>query len=453
MAEEKRLFGTDGIRGVANIPPMTAEVALRVGRAAGHVFRKEDDRRHRVLIGKDTRLSGYLFENALVAGLCSMGVDAMLVGPLPTPAVAYIARSLRTDAGMVISASHNPYEDNGIKFFSPEGFKLADEVEREIERLVFSDELDSLRPTAEHVGKAYRIDDARGRYVEYVKATFPRDLTLDGMRIVVDCANGAMYRVAPEVLTELGAEVIRLATGPDGRNINRNCGSEHPERMQQIVTQAKSHVGLAFDGDGDRVIMADETGAIVDGDVVMAICGRYMIEHGTLAQNTVVATVMSNMGLEKALAACGGTIVRVPVGDRKVVERMVADGLNLGGEKSGHLVFLDHHTTGDGLIAALQALAIMVRTGTPLSELASCFDHFPQVLVNVEVAKMRDPSELPEVQDKIAAAEAQLGDEGRIVVRPSGTQPLVRVMVEGRDQQMIETLAADVAEVIESALA
>jgi len=451
MAEEKTLFGTDGIRGVANVPPMTVEVALKVGRAAAHVFRK-DDRRHRVLIGKDTRLSGYMIENALVAGLCSMGVDAMLVGPMPTPAVAYIARSLRTDAGIVISASHNPYEDNGIKFFSSEGFKLPDEVESEIERLVFSGEIEDMRPTAEHVGKAYRIDDARGRYVEYVKATFPRDLTLDGMRIVADCANGAMYRVAPEVLTELGADVIRLATGPDGRNINRNCGSEHTERMQQITVRAEAHVGLAFDGDGDRVIMADETGAICDGDVVMAICCRHMIENGTLAENTVVATVMSNMGLEKAIRESGGKVIRVPVGDRNVVERMVADGLKLGGEKSGHLLFLEHHTTGDGLIAALQVMAIMERTGKPLSELARCFDHFPQTLVNVEVSKKSDLSKLPAVQAKIAEAETQLGDEGRVVVRPSGTQPLVRVMIEGRDQQHIESLARDVAQAIESAL-
>jgi len=451
MSEEKGLFGTDGIRGVANVPPMTAEVALKVGRAAAHVFRK-DGRRHRVLIGKDTRLSGYMLENALVAGLCSMGVDALLVGPFPTPGVAYIARSLRADAGIVISASHNPYEDNGIKFFSPRGFKLRDELERDIEELVFSGEIDTIRPTADHVGKAYRLDDARGRYVEYVKATFPRDLTLDGLRIVADCANGAMYRVAPEVLTELGADVIRLATSPDGRNINRNCGSEHPGRMRHITAQAQANIGLAFDGDGDRVIMADETGTLCDGDTAMAICGRYMIETGSLPEETVVATVMSNMGLEKAIAERGGKLVRVPVGDRNVVERMVADGLKLGGEKSGHLVFLDHHTTGDGLIAALQVLAIMVRSGKPLGELAQCFDHYPQTLLNVEVSKKGNLDDLPEVQTKIAEVEAQLGDQGRVVVRASGTQPLVRVMIEGRDQKLIESLAGDVGRVIETAL-
>jgi len=450
MYGEKELFGTDGIRGVANIPPMTAEVALQVGRAAAHVFCK-DERRHRVLIGKDTRLSGYMIENALVAGLCSMGVDAMLVGPLPTPAVAYITRSLRADAGIVISASHNPYEDNGIKFFSREGFKLPDDVELYIEKLVFSGEIDTVRPTAESVGKAYRMDDARGRYVEYVKATFPRDLTLDGMRIVADCSNGAMYRVAPEVLSELGAEVIRLATSPDGRNINRDCGSEHPDRMQQITTQAQANVGLAFDGDGDRVVMADENGSLCDGDVIMAICGRYMLEAGTLAEGTVVATVMSNMGLEQALGERGGKMLRVPVGDRNVTARMMADNLSLGGEKSGHIVFRDHHTTGDGLIAALQVLAIMRRTGQSLSEMAKCFEHFPQLLINVEVSENWNLADLPAVTEKVAEVEARLGNDGRLVVRKSGTQPLVRIMVEGRDQKLIDSLAHEVAQVVETA--
>jgi len=450
MYGEKELFGTDGIRGVANIPPMTAEVALQVGRAAAHVFCK-DERRHRVLIGKDTRLSGYMIENALVAGLCSMGVDAMLVGPLPTPAVAYITRSLRADAGIVISASHNPYEDNGIKFFSREGFKLPDDVELYIEKLVFSGEIDTVRPTAESVGKAYRMDDARGRYVEYVKATFPRDLTLDGMRIVADCSNGAMYRVAPEVLSELGAEVIRLATSPDGRNINRDCGSEHPDRMQQITTQAQANVGLAFDGDGDRVVMADENGSLCDGDVIMAICGRHMLEAGTLAEGTVVATVMSNMGLEQALGERGGKMLRVPVGDRNVTARMMADNLSLGGEKSGHIVFRDHHTTGDGLIAALQVLAIMRRTGQSLSEMAKCFEHFPQLLINVEVSENWNLADLPAVTEKVAEVEARLGNDGRLVVRKSGTQPLVRIMVEGRDQKLIDSLAHEVAQVVETA--
>lgn len=451
MLTEKELFGTDGIRGVANVPPMTAEIALKVGRAAARVFRK-DDQRHRVLIGKDTRLSGYLLENALVAGLCSMGVDAMLVGPLPTPAVAYMARSLRADAGIVISASHNPYEDNGIKFFSSTGFKLADEVELAIEKLVFSGEIDTIRPTADLVGKAYRMDDARGRYVEYVKATFPRDITLDGLHIVADCANGAMYRVAPSVLTELGADVIPIATNPDGRNINDKCGSEHPERMMEITKQSGANIGLAFDGDGDRVIIADENGNICDGDVIMAICGRHMIDNGTLANKTVAATVMSNMGLEKALEEKGGGIVRVPVGDRNVCERMVSDGLKLGGEKSGHLLFLDHHTTGDGVIAALQILTIMQRTNTPLSELANCFEHFPQTLINVSVAQRGSLEDIPEVKAKISTAEKKLGDNGRLVVRFSGTQPLARVMAEGRDEKLINSLAREIADAIKTAL-
>jgi len=443
----EKLFGTDGIRGVANVEPMTCETALKLGRAAGHVFQR-GDRRHRILIGKDTRLSGYMIESALVAGICSMGVDALLVGPMPTPAVALITRSLRADAGVVISASHNPYEDNGIKFFSRNGFKLPDEIETQIENLISSGEIDHIRPTAHKVGKAFRIDDAVGRYIEFVKTSIPRGMTFDDLRVVADCANGAAYKVAPSVLTELGAEVIALNVKPDGTNINRNCGSVHIEQMCAEIGKQKAHVGMAFDGDADRVLLADEDGTCVDGDQIMAMCALDMIKEGRLAQNTLVATVMSNLGLDQAIKGAGGKVLKTAVGDRYVVEEMRQGQYNVGGEQSGHIVFLDYNTTGDGLITALQVLALMQKTGKSLKELASCMTRFPQSLVNISV-KRKEPFEgIPRIKERVDAVRQKLGDEGRILVRYSGTEPLARVMVEGRDENEIAKLANSIAEVI-----
>ncbi len=443
----RKLFGTDGIRGVANVEPMTCETALKLGRAAGHVF-QQDDRRHRILIGKDTRLSGYMIESALVAGICSMGVDVLLVGPMPTPAVALITRSLRADAGVVISASHNPYEDNGIKFFSRDGFKLPDEIEARIENLIASGEIDHIRPTAHSVGKAFRIDDAVGRYIEFVKTSIPKGMTFDGMRIVADCANGAAYKVAPSVLSELGAEVIALNVEPDGTNINRNCGSVHVERMREETKQRKAHVGMAFDGDADRVLLADEDGTCIDGDQIMAMCALDMMKENRLAQNTLVATVMSNLGLDHAIKNAGGRVVKTTVGDRYVVEEMLRGKYNVGGEQSGHIVFLDYNTTGDGMITALQVLALMQKTGKSLKELASCMTRFPQSLVNVPVKRKEPFENVPRIQEWIKKAEEKLGDAGRILVRYSGPEPLARVMVEGAHEAEIIEIAESIAAAI-----
>ncbi len=441
----RKLFGTDGIRGVANVEPMTCEIALKLGRAAGHVFQK-DDRRHRILIGKDTRLSGYMIESALVAGICSMGVDALLVGPMPTPAVALITRSLRADAGVVISASHNPYEDNGIKFFSRNGFKLPDAIESDIENLLSSGEIDHIRPTAHKVGKAFRIDDAVGRYIEFVKTSIPKGMTFDDIRIVVDCANGAAYKVAPSVLSELGAEVIALNIKPDGTNINKDCGSVHIGPMRKETKKQKAALGMAFDGDADRVLLADEDGTLVDGDQIMAMCALDMMKENKLADNTLVATVMSNFGLDRAIAQAGGRLIKTDVGDRYVVEEMRRANYNVGGEQSRHIVFLDYNTTGDGMITALQVLALMKKTGKSLKELASCMDRFPQSLVNVSVKRKEPFENVPLIKECIAKAEERLGKDGRILVRYSGTEPLARVMVEGLDQ-------AEIAEITESVAA
>ena len=444
----RKLFGTDGIRGVANVEPMTCETALKLGRAAGHVFQR-DDRRHRILIGKDTRLSGYMIESALVAGICSMGVDALLVGPMPTPAVALITRSLRADAGVVISASHNPYEDNGIKFFSRDGFKLPDEIETEIENLISSGEIDDIRPIAHKVGKAFRIDDAVGRYIEFVKTSIPKGMTFDGLRIVADCANGAAYKVAPSVLSELGAEVVALNVEPDGTNINRDCGSVHIDRMREETLKHKAHVGMALDGDADRVLLADEEGTFVDGDQIMAMCALDMLKEGTLAKDTLVATVMSNLGMDHAIKEAGGRVVKTVVGDRYVVEEMRRGNYNVGGEQSGHIVFLDYNTTGDGMITALQVLALMQKTGKSLKELASCMKRFPQSLINIPV-KRKDPfEEIPSIHERIKKAEEKLGEAGRILVRYSGTEALARVMVEG----MVEAEIIEIAESIAAAIA
>jgi phosphoglucosamine mutase len=447
----KKLFGTDGVRGVANVFPMTTEMAMQLGRAAAYIF-KNGTRRHRIVIGKDTRLSGYMIENALAAGICSMGVDVLLVGPLPTPGIAFITSSMRADAGVVISASHNPYQDNGIKFFSRDGFKLPDETELQIEDLIFSKKIDSLRPTADEVGKAFRLDDARGRYIVFLKNSFPKDLDLKGLRIVLDCANGAAYKLAPTVFEELGAEVLPLGISPDGVNINAGCGSLHPEVISEAVKENRAHLGIALDGDADRVIFVDEFGNQVDGDHIMAICGIQLLRQNKLAKHTLVATVMSNMGLDIAIRKAGGRVVKTAVGDRYVVEEMLRHGYNLGGEQSGHMIFMDHNTTGDGIISALQVLAIMQRTGKPLSELARIMIALPQVLVNVRVEERRDIAEVPEVQKAIAAAEEKLGDAGRVLVRYSGTEPLLRVMLEGQDKYMITEMADEIGRVIEARL-
>ncbi len=445
---KKKLFGTDGVRGVANIHPMTTEIAMQLGRAIAYIFKK-DDRRHRIVIGKDTRLSGYMIENALASGICSMGVDVLLVGPLPTPGIAFITSSMRADAGVVISASHNAYQDNGIKFFSGDGFKLPDETELAIEELIFSKEIDSLRPIAEKVGKAYRIDDAVGRYVVFLKNSFPRELDLLGLKIVLDCANGAAYKAAPAVLRELGADVVLIGASPNGTNINAGCGSMHSEVISAAVKEHQAHLGMALDGDADRVIFVDENGKEVDGDYIMAICANDLIKQGKLAKNTLVATVMSNMGLDIAIRNAGGQIVKTAVGDRYVVEEMRRNGYNVGGEQSGHMVFLDHNTTGDGMISALQVLAIMQRSGKPLSELASIMTALPQVLVNVRVDKKRPVTEVPEVAKAIAAAEEELAQTGRVLIRYSGTEPLMRIMLEGQDELQIAALAQSIATAVE----
>jgi phosphoglucosamine mutase len=443
----KQLFGTDGVRGIANMHPMTTEMAMQLGRAAAYVF-KHNDRRSRIVIGKDTRLSGYMIENALAAGICSMGVDVLLVGPLPTPGIAFITASMRADAGVVISASHNPYQDNGIKFFARDGFKLPDAMELQIEDLIFSDRIDSLRPTAEEVGKAFRVDDAIGRYIVFLKNTFPRELDLVGLKIVLDCAHGAAYRVAPSVLEELGAEVFAYGVEPDGTNINSGCGSTHPEVISAAVREHGADLGIALDGDADRCIFVDEQGNEVDGDHIMAICAIDMLKRDALPQSTVVGTVMSNMGLDIALRQAGGKIVKTDVGDRYVVEEILRNGYRFGGEQSGHLVFLDHNTTGDGMLSALQVLAILRKSGKPLSELASVMTALPQILVNVRVRERRNVEEMPEVKKLIEDVENRLGDAGRVLIRYSGTEPLMRIMLEGRDQGEITDMANEIALVV-----
>lgn len=446
-----RLFGTDGVRGIANEEPMTPETVVKLGRAVAYLTRRSGEQTS-IVIGKDTRLTGYMLECALTSGICSMGVDVLLVGPLPTPGIAFIVRSLRADAGVVISASHNPFEDNGIKFFSGDGFKLPDEVEARVEELVLSGEIDAIRPRAREVGKAYRIGDAVGRYIEFAKRTIPKGVTLKGMRIVVDCAHGAAYKVSPTLLREMGAEVIALNVAPDGFNINENCGSLYPEGMLAAVREHRADVGFAHDGDADRVILADETGALVDGDQVMAMCALDLKRRGVLRGEAVVATVMSNVGLEKALAAHGIRLLRTAVGDRYVLEEMLRGNHNLGGEQSGHVIFLDHNSTGDGLITALQVLFLMRQHGKPLSALRRCITVYPQVLVNVRVARRADLKTLPNVQRALAEVEAALDGNGRLLVRFSGTEPVVRVMVEGEEQGRIEGLARSLAAVIEKEL-
>ncbi len=443
----KKLFGTDGVRGIANKHPMTTEMAMQLGRAAAYVF-KHDDRRSRIVIGKDTRLSGYMIENALAAGICSMGVDVLLVGPMPTPGIAFITASMRADAGVVISASHNPYQDNGIKFFARDGFKLPDDVELQIEDLIFSDRIDSLRPTAEEVGKAFRVDDAIGRYIVFLKNTFPRQLDLTGLKIVLDCAHGAAYKVAPAVLEELGAEVFAYGISPNGTNINDGCGSTYPEVIANAVREHGADLGIALDGDADRCIFVDEHGNEVDGDHIMAICGIDMLKRNALPEKTVVATVMSNMGLDIALRNAGGKVVKTDVGDRYVVEEMRRNDYLFGGEQSGHMIFLEHNSTGDGMISALQVLAILQKTGKPLSELAAVMTALPQVLVNVRVKERRSLEDLPEVQKLVADVELRLGGAGRVLIRYSGTEPLMRIMLEGQDLAEITAMANEIADLV-----
>ena len=458
MTPVTKIFGTDGVRGVANVEPVTAETALKLGRAAAHVFSALNRQTHpaglrpKIVLGKDTRLSGYMLENALVAGITSLGVDVLLIGPLPTPGVAYITRSLRADAGIVLSASHNSYEDNGIKFFRHDGYKLDDEIEDKIEQLVFSGEIDSVRPTARKIGRATRIDDALGRYVEFAKASFPRGLSLEKMKIAVDVANGAGYKSTPCILRELGAEVTVAHNQPNGTNINAGCGSTHPEEIQRLVRQSGAFVGIANDGDADRVLLCDEHGELVDGDEILAIASVDLLGKNQLAQNTLVATIMSNFGLDEVLAAHGGRIIRTKVGDRYVIEEMVRRNLNLGGEQSGHMIFRDFTTTGDGIISALQILRIMQSTGRPLSELKKCLTKYPQAQRNLRVKEKPALETLPAITKLVQDAEKELNGKGRVLLRYSGTEPKIRLMIEGRDRVQIDRQADRIAEAIQNAI-
>jgi phosphoglucosamine mutase len=450
MSNGRRLFGTDGMRGVANLEPMTPATVMRLGMAIAARLR-QPGRHTRIAIGKDTRLSGYMFESALAAGIVSMGADVWLTGPLPTPGIAFITASMRCDAGVVISASHNPFEDNGIKVFARDGYKLPDEVEAEIETMMSSPDLDGQRAAPADVGYNRKLEDARGRYVVYCKATFPNELTLDGLRIVVDAAHGAGYRVAPAVFEELGAKVIAIHTKPDGKNINARAGALYPQAMCETVKLHEAHLGIALDGDGDRCVLCDENGNVVDGDAVMALCATRMLREGTLAKQTLVTTVMSNLGLERAVRGVGGRVVRTQVGDRYVVEEMRKSGYNFGGEQSGHLVFLDHATTGDGIVAALRVLAVMLKEGKPLSELAKVMERTPQVLVNLAVDRKIPLDQLPDVQRIITDVERQLGEDGRVLVRYSGTESKARVMIEGMDEIRIKSWADEIAQAVAKA--
>jgi phosphoglucosamine mutase len=442
----RKFFGTDGIRGTTNVEPMTAETALRVGQAAGAHFLR-GDHRHRVVIGKDTRLSGYMMESAMVAGFTSVGMDVVLLGPMPTPAVAMLTRSMRADLGVMISASHNPYADNGIKLFGPDGYKLSDDDERAIEKRL---EKEPRLARSEMIGRARRIDDARGRYVQFAKDTFPEHLRLDGLKVVVDCANGAAYHVAPDALWELGAEVIPLGVTPNGLNINDECGSTHPDVLQQTVVASGADMGIALDGDADRLIVVDEKGEIVDGDQLMALIALGLQARGELKGEAVVATVMSNLGLERKLGQAGLRLLRTKVGDRYVLEEMRQRGCNVGGEQSGHIILADHATTGDGLVAGLQVLAALVEANQPASALLRQFEPLPQLLKNVRFNGGAEPLETDSVRKRIAAAEAELEGRGRLVIRKSGTEPLIRVMAEGDDAALVERLVDDICEAVQA---
>ena len=458
MTQQKKIFGTDGVRGVANVEPVTAETSLKLGRAAAHVFTQLNPRKNpegmrpKIVLGKDTRLSGYMLENALVAGITSLGVDVLIIGPLPTPGVAYITRSLRADAGIILSASHNSYEDNGIKFFRHDGYKLDDQVEEQIEQLVFAGEIDSIRPTAGKIGRAARIDDALGRYVEFAKASFPRGMSLEQMRVAVDVANGAAYKSTPCILRELGAEVTVAHNEPNGTNINAQCGSTHPEEIQRLVRETGADVGITHDGDADRVLLCDENGEMVDGDEILAMASVDLLRAARLEQGTVVATVMSNFGLDETVAAHGGKVVRTKVGDRYVIEEMMKQKLNLGGEQSGHVIFRDFTTTGDGIISALQILRIMHQTGQPLSKLKTCLKKYPQAQRNLVVKEKPPLAELSAVMKLISEAEKELSGKGRVLLRYSGTEPKIRLLIEGQEFDKIDKQANRIADAIQSAI-
>ena len=450
----KRLFGTDGIRGLANQDPMTPEMSLKLGKALTYTLKqnKKNSYKPKIVIGKDTRLSGYIFEQALSSGIASMGADVLLVGPLPTPAIAFITTSMRADAGIVISASHNPYEYNGIKIFDRFGFKLPDEKEMEIEDLIYNGEEKLIRSSPDEIGTAFRIDDAPGRYVVFAKNSFPADLTLEGIKLVLDCANGAAYKVAPLIFQELGAQMLTIGVNPNGKNINTDCGSLNPELLREKVLESGADLGIALDGDADRVIFCDEKGNIIDGDKIIAICAQEMIEKGKLKGNAIITTLMSNMALERFIRDQGAEFIRTQVGDRYVVEEMRARNSNLGGEKSGHIIFLDHTTTGDGTLAALQVLGIMKAKEKSLSELATIIDLYPQVLLNVRVEEKKDLNKIPELSKQIKKNEDRLNGKGRINIRFSGTEPISRVMVEGEDESLINEIAQELAQTIEKEL-
>ena len=446
----RRYFGTDGIRGLANSPPMTSEIALKVGMAAGKAF-KSGAHKHRVVIGKDTRLSGYMLEAALMSGFTSVGMDVFLLGPMPTPAIAMLTRSLRADLGVMISASHNGFADNGIKLFDPDGYKLSDDMERQIEELIDADTAKLLAP-ADKIGRATRVESAQERYIEFAKRTLPKNLRLDGLRIVIDCANGAGYKVAPEALWELGAEVIKIGVEPNGRNINDKCGSTAPEALIEKVKEVRADIGIALDGDADRVVIINEKGQIVDGDQLMAVIAESWHRRGKLAAGGVVATVMSNLGLERYLKDIGLSMVRTPVGDRYVTEYMRKHGYNVGGEQSGHIVLSDFTTTGDGLVSALQVLACVVSTGKSVSEVCNRFEPLPQLLKNVRYESGK-PLEDTRVIKAIEGAKARLGDNGRLVIRPSGTEPVIRVMAEGDDASVVSSVVGDIVDAVRAAAA
>ena len=446
----KKLFGTDGIRGIANTYPMTAEVALNIGRAVAHLFKKEKHRT-KIIIGKDTRISGYMLEEAIVSGICSMGADAYIMGPLPTPGVSFMALSQRADAGIVISASHNPYHDNGIKIFSGDGFKLPDEREKEIENFFFNDHEEHL-PNPENLGKAYRIEDAEGRYIVFLKNTFPRDVSMEGMKIVLDCANGATYKVAPHVFWELGADIHTIHNEPNGLNINDECGSQYTKDLSRAVLKEKAAIGMAFDGDGDRIIVVDEKGNTLTGDQIVAICANTLKKENRLKNNTVVTTIMSNKGLSNFFKSMGIKHLKADVGDRYVLEEMLKTGSVIGGEDSGHIIFLDHHTSGDGIVSGLQLVATMLKENKPLSELAKMVTIYPQVLINVKVKTKPEISKIPEIVEIIDKTEKELGDNGRVLVRYSGTEQICRIMVEGPNEETTKIYCKNISKVVKKLL-
>lgn len=447
----KKLFGTDGIRGLANTEPMTCETVMKIGRAAAFLFKGELGR-HRIVIGKDTRLSGYMIESALTSGICSMGVDVVLVGPMPTPAVAFLTRSLRADAGIVISASHNPFADNGIKFFSRDGMKLPDHMEEKIEHLVVSGDIDAIRPIADEIGKAFRVDDAEGRYIEYVKRSIPKSMTFDGLKVVIDTAHGAAYKTSPNVLQELGASVVVMAHEPDGTNINHDVGALCPEQMCEAVQAHGADIGIAHDGDADRVLFASEKGTLINGDKILGMLALDLLQRGELDKNTVVLTVMSNLGIIQAMEQAGITVIQTPVGDRFVLEQMVKGGYVFGGEPSGHVIFMEHNTTGDGLITALQVLAMLKTSGTCLSTLADVITIYPQVLINVPVKTKPPIDEIPGLTQAMKDVEATFNGAGRVLIRYSGTESILRVMVEGKEQHLVDTTANELAAIVKQHL-